>query len=217
VVNKPMREVVGVVGNVKIEGIITPQSPHYFLPFEQAVITSPPVAIRTAGDPLSLIGPLRAAIAGMDRDVPLYRIRTLDDLVYRAAAQPRFQTLLLSSFATLALLLAAVGLYGMLAYMVVQRTPEIGIRMAIGAQRSDVVRLILGRGMKLAAVGAALGLIGALFVTEFLQNLLYEVQPLDTATFAIVTAVLLAVSLLAGIAPALRASRLDPMSVLRDS
>jgi putative ABC transport system permease protein len=211
-----MREIVGVVGNIKAEGLTVEPRPHYYLPFEQAVITSPPISIRTAVDPLSLVAPLRAEVARLDPQLPLYRVRTLEDLRYRAAAEPRFQTLLLSSFAAMALLLAAVGLYGVLSYMVTQRVPEIGLRIALGARRSDVMALVLRRGMGLATVGAAVGMLASLFVTGFLEKLLYGVTPLDQLTFATVTVVLLLVALVAGAAPAMRASRVDPMNALRD-
>jgi predicted permease len=216
VLDKPMREIVGVVGNIKAEGLTVEPRPHYYLPFEQAVITSPPISIRTAVDPLSLVAPLRAEVARLDPQLPLYRVRTLEDLRYRAAAEPRFQTLLLSSFAAMALLLAAVGLYGVLSYMVTQRVPEIGLRIALGARRSDVMALVLRRGMGLATVGAAVGMLASLFVTGFLEKLLYGVTPLDQLTFATVTVVLLLVALVAGAAPAMRASRVDPMNALRD-
>jgi predicted permease len=210
------REVVGVVGDVRIEGLGIKASPHYYLPFEQAVVTSPAIVLRTSIDPHSLVAPLRAEVARLDREIPLFRIHTFDELVYRAAAAPRFQTLLFTAFAALALILAAVGLYGVLAYLVVQKTREIGIRMALGAQRTDVVAMILRRGIKLAAMGAGLGLLASLFVTTLLEGLLYEVRPLDSATFGIVTIVLLVVAAIAAAAPALRASRLDPIATLRD-
>ena len=149
-IKAPMREVVGVVGNVKGVGLTADAAPQYYLPWEQAVITSPALVIRTAEDPTNLIASLRAVVSDMDRQIPLYHAATLEESVYRSAANPRFQTLLLTSFAAMALLLCGIGLYGLLSYMVVQRSAEIGLRVALGAQRSDVLRLILGRGLALA-------------------------------------------------------------------
>lgn len=215
-VKSSMREVVGVVGNVKRQGLTEAVDPQYYLPWEQAVITAPTLCVRTAGDPVRLIAPLRAQLAEMDREVPLYRANTLDQSVYRAAAQPRFQTLLLTSFAAMALLLCAIGLYAVLSYMVVQRSAEIGVRMALGAQRTDVLRLIMRRGMLLAAAGIAIGLGAAALLTDAMASMLYTIQPLDAATFAGVTAIFLLVALAASSVPAYRAARLDPMKTLRD-
>ena len=215
-VNAPMREVVGVVGNVKREGLTADADPQYYLPWEQAVITAPALCIRAAGDPKLLIGPVRAQLSELDRDVPLYRAGTLEESVYRAASQPRFQTWLLTSFAGMALLLCAIGLYGLLSYMVVERSTEIGVRVALGAQRGDVLGLILGRGFLLAAGGVGIGLGASALLTGYLSNMLFGIQPLDGVTFASVTAVLLLVSVVSSSVPAYRAALLDPMKTLRD-
>ena len=215
-VKASMREVVGVAGNVKDEGLTPDAAPRYYLPWEQAVITAPTLVIRAAGDPTNLIAALRAQVSDMDRQVPLYRAGTLEGSIYRAAARPRFQTLLLTSFAVMALLLCAVGLYAVLSYMVVQRSAEIGVRMALGAQRADVLRLILGRGLLLATAGVAIGLGAAVLLTNYMASMLYTIRPLDPVTFAGVTAILLLVSLIASTVPAYRAARLDPMKTLRD-
>jgi putative ABC transport system permease protein len=175
------------------------------------------VAIRTAGDPRALIGPLRAALAEEDKDIPLYNVQTLEDAASKAAAQPRFQTVLLAAFAGMALLLSAIGLYAVLSYMVAQRTSEIGVRMALGAQRADVLHMIVRRGMLLALAGAAIGLIAATLLTRLMAGMLYGVAPFDPVTFAAVAGILLMVSLAASSAPAWRAARLDPMRTLRDN
>ena len=211
-----MRVIVGVVGNVKRQGITAAMPAQYYLPFKQEIIFSPPLIIRTAGDPLSLIGPLRAELAQIDSTIPLYRVRTVEDYLSLAAAQPRFQTVLITFFAALALLLSAIGLYAVLSYMVAQRTLEIGLRLALGAQREDVLGLILRRGLLLAASGLAIGLVASLLLTRFLAEMLYGVQPFDPLTLVGVSAVLLLVSLIASGAPALRAARLDPMRTLRE-
>ena len=215
-VKSPMREVVGVVGNVKGLGPTEDAPVMYYLPWEQAVITAPTLAIRTAQDPAQLIAPLRAQISEMDPQVPVYRATTLNESAYRAAAEPRFQTFLLTTFAAMALLLCSVGLYALLSYMVVQRSAEMGIRMALGAQRSDVLGLILGRGLALAVTGTIIGLAAAAVLTGYLTKLLFTIKPLDAVAFASVTAVLLVVSLIASSIPAYRAARLDPMKMLRD-
>ena len=212
----PWREVVGVVGDVKRRNLMADDEPMYYLPWAQAILTSPALCIRAAGDPAQLAGPLRAELARLDPEIPLYRVRTLDTLVSNAASEPRFQMLLVSCFALLALALSAVGLYAVLSYMVAQRTTEIGLRMALGAQPRDVLRWVLRRGMRMAAMGAAIGLALSTALTRYMQELLFGVRPLDTLTLAAVSATLLAVSALASAAPALRAARLDPMQALRD-
>jgi predicted permease len=211
-----MREIVGVVGDVKRQGLTAGIDPQYYLPYAQAAVTTPLIAIRTAGDPLAILGPLRSQVALMDRNVPLYRISTLADAVSSTAAGPRFQTMLITSFAVLALLLSAVGLYAVLSYMVAQRTLEIGLRLALGAQRDNVLALFLRRGMLLAGAGLAIGIVVSLLLTKFMQEMLYGVGRFDPATFAGVTAVLLLVSLIASSVPAYRAARLDPMQTLRE-
>jgi putative ABC transport system permease protein len=216
ILEEPMREIVGVVGDVKQHGITVEMPPQMYLPYKQAIVFSPPVAIRTSGDPLSLIGPLREQLAQVDSNIPLYRISTLDDYVSLSASQPRFQTVLITFFAAMALLLSAIGLYAVLSYMVAQRTLEIGLRLALGAQREDVLGLILRRGLVLAVTGLAIGIFVSLLLTRFMAEMLYGVKPFDPLTFVGVSAVLLLVSLAASSAPAYRAARLDPMRTLRE-
>ena len=211
-----MREIVGVVGNVKRKGLTADADPQYYLPWNQAVITWPVITIRSAADPANLSSAIRAIVADLDREIPVYRTTTLDEIVSRAAANTRFQTLLFASFAFLAVFLAAIGLYGVLSYMVVQRSGEIGVRMALGAQRSDVLGLILRRAVALAIAGVAIGLVASVALTRQMAGMLYGVRPLDPLTVAAMTAILLAVSLAASFAPAYGAARVDPMRVLRD-
>lgn len=214
--NHPMREVVGVVGDIKRKGLTADAEPQYFLPYAQALITNPYITMRTKGDPLALQNALRATVREMDKSVPVYQVSTLEGYLSTSTAQPRFQTLLLSGFAGVALLLAAIGLYGLLSYTVVQRTLEIGLRMALGAQRADVLSMIVRRGLALAAVGLGTGLAISVGVTRLLRGMLFDVQPSDPLTYAAMTGLLLTVSLAASLVPAYRAARLDPMKTLRE-
>ena len=216
ITNQPPREIIGVVGDVKRKGLTAEMPAQFYLPLKQALIMDPSIIIRTDGDPLSLSGPLRAQLDQVDSNIPLYRVRTMDDYFSLSASQPRFQTVLITSFAVIALLLAAVGLYAVLSYMVAQRTLEIGLRLALGAQRESVLGLIVRRGMLLAAAGLAIGIVVSLVLTRFMQEMLYGVKPFDPLTFVAVSAVLLLVSLVASSVPAYRAARLDPMQTLRE-
>jgi predicted permease len=210
------REIVGVVADVKRLGVAETPQPEYYIPFGQAVITAPYLALRVEGDPASYAGEVSQAVASLDKELPVYRVRTLEENVANASAQPRFQTLLLTGFAAIALLLAAIGLYAVLSYMVAQRTHEIGLRMALGAQRGSVLQMILRRGVSLALIGVALGIAISALLTRFLASLLYGVKPLDAATFISVSAILLTVSAMASLVPAARAASLDPVKTLRD-
>jgi predicted permease len=212
----PVREIVGVIGNIKRQGLTAESDPTYYLPWSQAVITTPYLCIRTAGNPENLQKEVSATIAQMDLGVPMYQVHDLDFYVSRSAAQPRFQTLLVTSFAAMALLLAAIGLYGVLSYIVQQRSLEIALRLAVGAQRGEVLGLVLKRGMALAAIGVAVGLGISACLSRFIATLLYGVHPLDPLTFAGVSLLLLVVALVASIAPACRAAQADPMSILRN-
>ena len=215
VIDHPMREIVGVVGDIKRKGLTAGTEPQYYLPYAQAVVTNPFLTIRSNGDPAVLEGALRAAVHEMDKSVPVYQVSTLEDYISKSAAQPRFQTLLLSCFAGIALLLAAIGLYGLLSYMVVQRTLEIGLRMALGAKRADVLGMVVRRGLTLALIGLGTGLVISAMMTRLLAGMLYGIRPSDPVTFAAMTGVLLVVSLAASSIPAYRAAQLDPMETLR--
>lgn len=216
VVNHPMREVVGVVGDIKRRGLTDSAEPQYYLPYSQAMITNPFLTVRASGDPAALEGVLRAAVREADKSVPVYQVVPLEDYVAKSAAIPRFQTLLLTCFAGIALLLAAIGLYGLLSFMVVQRTLEIGVRMALGAEKSDVLGMIVGRGMKLALLGLGTGLVISTIVTRLLSGMLYGIRPSDPPTFVTMTGVLLLVSFFASSIPAYRAAQLDPIETLRE-
>ena len=212
----PMREIVGVVGDLKHKGLTANFDPQYYLPYAQALITNAYLVVRTNQDPAAMQAAISAAVRAMDKSVPVYQASTLEEYLYKSEAQPRFQAFLLSCFAVIALALAAIGLYGLLSYMVVQRTLEIGLRMALGAQRSDVLRMIVLRGLALALGGVGLGLAASALLTRLISGMLFEVRPTDPATFAGTAALLLLVSLAASSAPAYRAARLDPMKTLRE-
>ncbi|MGB0122101.1 MAG: ABC transporter permease [Silvibacterium sp.] len=213
---KGPREIVGIAGDVKQHSLTKDAPPMFYLPFAQTIVTSPYLVVRTAGDPVSVIAPLRAQVSSIDRSVSLFRVHTLDDMLSDAASQPRFSMLLLTSFAAMALLLAAVGLYAVLSYMVAQRTSEMGLRLALGAQRGDVLRLVLERGLALAGIGIGAGLATSAALTRFVSSLLYGVHTLDWPTYLLVTALFLFISLAACAVPAMRAANVDPGSTLRE-
>jgi ABC-type antimicrobial peptide transport system permease subunit len=210
------REVVGVVGDSKLMKLTAAAEPQYYLPYAQAVVTNPFLVVRSSGDPAMLEDSLRAAIRGVDPGVPVYQVSTLEDYLSKSAAQPRFQTFVLTCFAGIALVLAAIGLYGLLSYMVVQRTLEIGLRMAMGAQRSDVLGMIVRRGLTLALIGLAGGVVISAVIMRLLSGMLYGIRPYDPITFAATAGLLLVVSVAASIVPAWRAARLDPIETLRE-
>ena len=212
----PVREIVGVVGDVRQGGLTTSLDPQLYLPYAQAVITDPYLTIRTAGDPLALQGALRAAVRDLDKSAPVYQVSTLEDYISKSVAQPRFQTFLFACFAGIALILATIGLYGLLSYMVVQRTLEIGLRMALGAQRTDVLGLIARRGLTLALIGVAAGVVIAVVMTRLLAGMLYGIRPTDPLPLQPRRCVFLLVSIVASSMPAYRAARMDPMKTLRE-
>jgi putative ABC transport system permease protein len=214
--NDEWREVVGVVGDIKRQSLTRDSRPEYYLPHSQATVGPPTLVIKTQGDPTAIASAVRAEVSALDRNVPVYDVHTYEDLVAKNASQPRFQSMLLTFFAAMALVLSAIGLYAVLSYMVAQRTLEIGVRMALGARRSDVLSLILRRGLGLALLGLVIGMGLSLVLTRYLASMLYTIKPLDPVTLVSVTGILLFVSLIASTAPAWRAARLDPMKTLRD-
>ena len=171
--------------------------------------------VRTAGEPMTLAAAVRNEIRQLDSNLPVANIRPMTEVVSTALATPRLTGFLLGTFAAIALTLAAVGIYGVLSYLVARRTHEIGIRLAVGADRLQVLRLILKQGLMLAGGGIAAGVVAAFVLTRLMQSLLYQVQPGDPGTFAIVTLGLFVVALLASALPAYRATRVSPLIALR--
>jgi predicted permease len=211
-----MRQIIAVVGDVRQASLVKDAPPMYYLPLAQAGINAPDIVLRTGNDPTTLIAPVRAQMRNLDRSVPLYQVHTLDDMLSDNVSQPRFQVVLLASFAAMALLLSAVGLYAVLSYLVSQRVNEIGLRLALGAQRGDVLRLILKRGLSLAGIGLVAGLAASAGLTRLISSQLFGVRSFDALTYSGVTVLMILISLAASAAPALRASNVDPMKTLRD-
>ncbi|HYV83180.1 MAG TPA: ABC transporter permease [Pyrinomonadaceae bacterium] len=209
------REIVGVVGNVRHKALEIEVMPEAYFPYKQSPQNFMSLVVRTASDPSSLVAAIRSQVLSVDKDQPVSDVMTMEQRVARSVASRRFVMLLLGSFSVLALGMAAVGIYGVMAYLVIQRTQEIGIRMALGAQKRDVLKLVVGKGMALALIGAAIGLVASLFLTRLMRSLLFEVTPTDGLTFVIVSVVLLTVALLACYIPARRATRVDPLVALR--
>ncbi|MCU1267444.1 MAG: hypothetical protein JWM21_3762 [Acidobacteria bacterium] len=213
--DKPiMREIVGVVGDVKNRYLSLENRPGYFLPVEQIPFNQMTVLVKTTNDPHSLITAVQREVTAMDKELPVFSIKTMDEYISASVAAPRFNTTLLAIFAAVALVLTIVGLYGVMSYSVAQRTNEIGIRMALGAQTRDVLGLIVSQGFKLVMLGLAIGLVGAFALMRLIASLLFGVTTKDPITFAAVAVLLGFVALLACYIPARRAARVDPMEAL---
>jgi putative ABC transport system permease protein len=229
----PWMTVVGVVGDVRLQGLDSERKPSVYVPhlqLGQPVMTrggatlrelmaddarSINLVVRTRSDPAQLASEIRNAVWSVDPDQPITKVRTMDKVLADTMIVPRFSTLLLAVFAGVALLLAAAGIYGVISYSVTRRTREIGVRMALGAQRRDVLRLMVGQGMKPALIGLLVGLASAYGLTRFMTALLFNVTPTDPLTFGAVAMLLLLVALAACYVPARRAAKVDPMVALR--
>ena len=213
--NPAWREIIGVVGNVKYFGLDEEQPPALYLAMAQAPQRGMTIVVRTSVPPLSLASGVREKIAALQPNLAIPAFATMDEAVASAADQPRLLSVLTGVFALMALLLAGVGLYGVMAYMVQERTQEMGIRLAIGARPSEVLRMVLAQGIKLALVGVAVGLAAALALTKVLASLLFEVSDRDPVTFLSVALLLVGVAFAASYFPARRAMRVDPIVALR--
>jgi putative ABC transport system permease protein len=213
--NSDWHEIVGIVGDVKQYGLDQATPLQTYESYTQQTSPSMTLIARTAGDPASLTAAIRNAVLQIDKEQPVANVRTLDQILSTSVAQQRFSTLLLGTFAAVAMLLAAVGIYGVLSYAVTQRTQEIGIRVALGAARSDVLRLVVGAGMRLTLIGVAAGLAAAFALTRLMSTMLFGVSAGDPMTFGLIALLLVTVALLACWIPARRATKVDPMVALR--
>jgi len=210
-----MREIIGVVGDVKRRSLSDDARPEIYAPHAQLPYYEMYVTVKTETDPRRVVSAVRAELRALDKDQPIYDVRTLEQRLGASLAQQRFSALLLTLFAGIALVLTAVGLYGVMSYSVTQRTHEIGIRLALGAQPRDIFKLVVGQGMRLTLFGVGIGLVGAFGLTRFLSSLLFGVKPTDPVIFASVSLLLTGVALFASYIPARRATKVDPMVALR--
>jgi len=209
-------EIVGVVKRTNHLTLDFAPTEEVYTPYVQAPLWSTlTLTVRTTSAPLALARPVHELILAIDKDQPVSKIRTMDQVIEASVAAPRFRTLLLGLFGLTALLLGAIGIYGVMSYSVSQRTREIGIRIALGAARPQIIKLVLRQGLVLTLAGLGIGLLGALALTHLLSSMLFEVRPTDPLTFAGVTLVLTAVALLANCLPARRATKVDPIVALR--
>jgi predicted permease len=215
------RTVIGIVGDVRHRGLSADPRPEMYLPHEQfpagtgTALNSLYLTIRTAGEPTALVPSIRAAVAELDPDVTVSELQTMEQALGAWAAERRFTMLIVTGFAFAALLLGAVGIYGIMAHLVVQRTREIGIRIALGAVPREILRLVLSQGALLAGVGIVLGVAGAFATTRLLAGLLFHIGPTDPVTFAATALLLALVAALASLVPAFRATRVAPVEALR--
>lgn len=207
--------VVGIVGNVRNRGFSAPRKGVLYFPLAQWPKTHMSLVIRTASDPGGIAGAVRQAVASIDRQQPVYGVKTMEQYVSESVTDQRLAVFLLAAFAALALILAAVGIYGVISYSVSQRTHEIGVRAALGAQQGDILKMVLRQGLWLALLGAGAGIVAALGLTQLMASVLYEVKPSDPLAFVVVAPVLIAVALLACYVPARRATKVDPTIALR--
>ncbi|MGH9704924.1 MAG: ABC transporter permease, partial [Candidatus Acidiferrales bacterium] len=209
------REIIGVVGDVKFSALTAPNFPEMYLPLSQVPWPLTTLVVRSDSNSTPLIAAVRQKIAEIDSDLPIAGIQSMNDIVASSVAQPKLLTQLVGLFAVFALLLAAIGIYGVMAYSVARRTQELGIRMALGAQPGDILRIVLGQGMRLVLIGLLLGIAVSFALTRLLSSLLFGVSTTDPWTFGIVALVLVAVTLLASYIPARRAMQVDPIIALR--
>jgi predicted permease len=210
-----LREVVGVVQDVRYFGRDDSLQALVFVPHRQDTWNTMAITVRAANDPANLASAIRSEVSFIDKNVAVANLQTMERILSDSVAERRLNTMLLSIFAAVALILAAVGIYGILSYSVAQRTHEIGIRMALGARTTNVMSLIVGQGIKVVLVGVIIGIAGALALSQLLATLLYEVSATDPLTFVLIPLVLIGVALVASFIPARRAMKVDPMIALR--
>jgi putative ABC transport system permease protein len=213
--NEPWCTIVGVVGHIRHEGLDVDKRPQVYWPQKQRTQDRLALVVRTKQDPTLMVASITAAIREVDRDQPVYEVRTMTEVVAESLSYRWLNMTLLTIFAGVSLLLATIGIYGVIAYTASQRQREFGVRIALGAERRDIVRLVVGQGARLAAVGGIIGVAAALLLARVLEGLLYEIGTRDALSFAGATAILLAVAIIASYVPARRASRSDPIQALR--
>jgi ABC-type antimicrobial peptide transport system permease subunit len=207
--------VVGVVGHTQQERLGGETRVQVYLPEAQLSTGYIAFAVRTADNPLAMLGAVRNAVHSVDPDLPLAHINTMEQLIARSTAERRFAMLLLGGFGLLAMILASIGLYGVMSYLVTQRRRELGVRLVLGAEAREVLRLVLGEGLRLALAGVVIGLVAALALTRVMQHMLFDLSATDPLTLATTAALLVAVAAVASYLPARRATRVDPMETLR--
>jgi putative ABC transport system permease protein len=208
-------EIVGIAGDVHQGGLAANPLPEFYVPL---IVHAPQTAYlvtRTGGNPTAFVHSIRNQVLAIDRDQPVSDVATMEDVLETTLGQRRVTMLLLSSFAAMALLLAAVGIYGAIAHSITQRTQELGIRRALGAQTSDILQLVLGQGLAVAMTGVLIGVSGALALTRLMKNLLFEVSATDPAIFVVIGSLVVLIALTASFIPARRAAQIDPMTALR--
>ncbi|MGH9570885.1 MAG: FtsX-like permease family protein, partial [Candidatus Angelobacter sp.] len=210
-------EVVGVAADVRNRGLAQDPQPQLYLPYPQLPWPNMNVFVRTATEPHSMVSAIRAQVSAVDPDQPITAVQTAEEIMDASRAQPRFTMLLLGVFSVTALALAIIGIYGVLAYSVAQRRQELGIRLALGAEKSDILRLVVKQGCRLALLGIAIGLASALALTRLMASFLYKVGAQDLMTFLLAPLMFLAIALLASYLPAWRATKVDPVEALRSS
>jgi putative ABC transport system permease protein len=212
-------EIVGIIADVK-QALASESSSEMYLPYRQAdqvlPVTTLSLVVRTAGDPLAQANSLRSVVHNIDANQPITAVRSMDENVAQSISQPRFRTVLLAVFAGIALVLAAVGIFGVMAYSVAQRTRELGLRIALGASRGRVLQLVLAHGVRLTLVGVAIGLAATFLLTRYVSSLLFNVPAYDPMTLVGVVAALIVISLCACYLPARRATLVDPIVALRE-
>ncbi len=213
--NDKVEEIVGVVGTVKLDKLDGDDWPTIYMPHSQKHDQTMILAVRTAGEPVAMVAAVLRTVHDMDAEQPVADVRTMDRVVDEAVSSARFNTVALTIFAVIAFLLAAIGIYGVISYDVTARTGEIGIRMALGAERGDVIKLVLGHGARMAAYGIGIGLAAAFGLTRLMTPMLFGVSPMDFGTYAAISALLGAVALAASYLPSRRATALDPLTALR--
>jgi putative ABC transport system permease protein len=212
---RPWLSIVGIAGDVRDTALESEAKPCLYIPYPQFPSSGMTLVVRGAVDPKPLIPAIRDEVWAVDKDQPVTDIKTMDQSIAESVSPRRFNAVLLASFASLALVLATVGIYGVMSYSVAHRTREIGIRVALGAQSSDVIKLVVGGGMFLVLTGVVIGLAGALALARVMTSLLYGVSATDAMTFAGVSVSLMAIAFFASYIPARRATRVDPMIALR--